>query len=159
METLIFSSCWSNYCTFSSSSKMVQIYTVLSNSYVTSFASLSISSIWSEVCCSLFSQTLGGVIGLSLSLNFSISYLYPSIVYKKIFIFSFALLSSACMLSGMWSYTIVIPFSSLSIRSFSSSFEVKWLQVICNIYATPLQTSKLVASTWALDCTSCIILA
>jgi hypothetical protein len=34
MATLIFSSCWSHYWTFSSSSKMIQIFAVMSNIYV-----------------------------------------------------------------------------------------------------------------------------
>jgi hypothetical protein len=59
MTSPIFSYCWSNSWTFSSSSKMVQIYAVSLNNYVTSLASLAISIIWSVDCCSLFSQTSG----------------------------------------------------------------------------------------------------
>jgi hypothetical protein len=109
MATSIFSSCWSNCWTFSSSSKMVQICVVLLNSYATSLASLSIYAIWSVYCCSLFSQTSGGVVGLSFYFISSISCLYPSIVCEMTFIFSSALLFGACMLFGMRSYTIVIP--------------------------------------------------
>jgi hypothetical protein len=57
METLIFSSCWSNCWTFSSSSKVVQICAVMSNSYATSLDFLAISSICNVFCCSIFSQT------------------------------------------------------------------------------------------------------
>jgi hypothetical protein len=46
---LIFSFFWSNCWTFSSSSKVVQICAVLSNSYVTSLSSLAISSIWNAL--------------------------------------------------------------------------------------------------------------
>jgi hypothetical protein len=57
MEMLIFSSSWSNYWTFSSSSKMVQIYAVLLNSSTTSLASFSISTIWRKYCCYHYSRT------------------------------------------------------------------------------------------------------
>jgi hypothetical protein len=139
---------------------VVQICIVMSNSYETSFSSLAISSISSEVCFSLFSQILGGVVGLSFSSISSISFLYPSIVYAIIFIFSSALLFGACTLCGMQSYTVVIPFCSLLAGSFSSSFsEVNCSRVIYNISVNSLPTSKLVTFARALDFNSCIILA
>jgi hypothetical protein len=160
MATLFFSSCWSHYWTFSSSFKMAQICVVLSNNSMTSLTSFAILAIWSAYFCSLCSRTSEGVIGLIFSLSSLISFLYPSIVYEIICIFSAVLLSGACVLSGMQLYTIFMPYSSLSMCSFSSSFsEFSWSHVIYNISVTPLPISKLIASTQALDCTSCIMLA
>jgi hypothetical protein len=87
---------------------------------------------------------------LSISLNF----------LQMIFIFSSVLLSNVCTLSGMRLYTVVSPYSSLSVHSFSSSFsEVNWSQVICNISHDPPTNFQVGGIRADLDCTSCITLA
>jgi len=97
---------------------------------------------------------------LNISLRSSISYLYLSIICVIMLIFSSTLLSGVFALSGMQSYIVVNPCSSLSTCYFSSSFyEVVWAHLICSISMNPLPTSMLVAYAWALDCTSYITLA
>jgi hypothetical protein len=122
----------------------------MSNNSIPSLDYFSISSIRSANCCSLYSRASKGVIGLIFSLRSLISCLYPLIVCEIICFFSSMLLSGACALSGMRSYTNFNHFYSLSVCSLSFSLsEVIWLQVICNILVTPLTTSKLAAG-WTL---------
>jgi hypothetical protein len=83
IEVLIFSSCWSSCWTFSSSSNIIHSCVVLSKIYVTFLASLSIISISMASCCSLSTVTLGGVVGVNVSLSSLIYFLYSLSVYAR----------------------------------------------------------------------------
>jgi hypothetical protein len=108
---------------------------------------------------SLSSLTSGGVVGVIFSINSSIFYLYLSIVYAIFCIFSSVVTSSSYVQSSMLMYTSMSFFSSLFACCFYSSFSSVILsQVTCNNSLTSLSIYRLVASTLALDWTSCITL-
>jgi hypothetical protein len=106
---LILYTSWSHYWTCSSSSSVVHICTTLSNNYAVVLTHFSISASWSATFVFLFSQTSGGVMGLSFPFSSSISCLYWSIVCVMRLIFFFALLSTAYVLFNIQLYVSFNP--------------------------------------------------
>ena len=120
IDVIILSSSLAHFWTFWSSSRFFQSCVAFLNKSVVVLTCRSISCSCSTASFFLFSFTAGGVVGLSCSQRFVISFWYWSIACAIWSIFYVVVISSSCAVFGILSYVLVNFCSNSFMCSLSS---------------------------------------